>query len=75
MDLQLEGRVAIVTGASRGLGWAIAQAYAAEGMARALALAGRAEEAATWRTKAEDLGAAIADDEDRAIFEGDLAVP
>jgi hypothetical protein len=50
-------------------------AYAAEAMARALALAGRAEEAAAWRTKAEDLGAAIADAEDRAIFEGDLATP
>lgn len=32
MDLELDGRVAIVTGASRGLGWAIASAYAAEGM-------------------------------------------
>jgi 2-deoxy-D-gluconate 3-dehydrogenase len=32
MDLGLEGRVAIVTGASRGLGLAIAEAYANEGM-------------------------------------------
>ena len=32
MDLQLDGHVAIVTGASRGLGWAIATAFAAEGM-------------------------------------------
>ena len=32
MDLQLTGRVGIVTGASRGIGWAIAQSLAAEGM-------------------------------------------
>ena len=33
------------------------------------------EGAATWRTKAEDLGAAIADPQDREIFAGDLAAP
>lgn len=32
MDLQLTDRVGIVTGASRGIGWAIAQSLAAEGM-------------------------------------------
>ena len=32
MDLGLDGQVAIVTGASRGLGYAIAEQYAAEGM-------------------------------------------
>ena len=32
MDLQLEGRVAIVTGASKGLGEALVRAFALEGM-------------------------------------------
>ena len=33
MDLQLKGRKAIVTGASRGIGLRIAQTFAAEGAA------------------------------------------
>jgi hypothetical protein len=48
------------------------RAYAYEAMARALARGGNPA-AAGWKTRAETAGAAIADDEDRAIFEGDLA--
>ncbi len=47
-------------------------AYAAEGLWRAFVLAGDVEEAARWRAKAEQLGAALADPEDRAVFEADL---
>jgi 3-oxoacyl-[acyl-carrier protein] reductase len=43
MDLNLSGKVAIITGASRGIGRAIAQALSAEGMR--LVLAARSEEA------------------------------
>lgn len=47
------------------------RAYAYEAMARALALE-HDETASEWRARAEAEGAAIADPEDRAIFEADL---
>jgi len=42
-------------------------------MARALACAGELDQAAAWYARASAAGAAIADDEDREIFTGDLA--
>ena len=39
MDLRLDGKVALVTGASRGIGRAIAAAYADAGAARAAVVA------------------------------------
>jgi hypothetical protein len=47
-------------------------AYAAEAMARALACASELDQAAAWHARASAAGAAIADDEDREIFTGDL---
>lgn len=51
MDLQLSGKIAIVTGASRGIGRAIAQTLAAEGMS--LVVAARSSE------QLEDLAASL----------------
>lgn len=51
MDLQLAGKVGIVTGASRGIGRAIAETLAAEGMALTLA--------ARSRDKLDELAAAL----------------
>jgi hypothetical protein len=47
-------------------------AYAQEGMARALALAGRRAKAKDYLAQARAAGEAIADAEDREIFQGDL---
>jgi uncharacterized protein YndB with AHSA1/START domain len=49
------------------------RAYAFEAMARAHAVNGDVDVAADWRDRATKAGALIADDEDRKIFESDLA--
>jgi hypothetical protein len=49
--------------------------YACEAMARASAIAGDDAESRVWRTRAVDAATRIDDDEDRAIFEADLAAP
>jgi hypothetical protein len=48
-------------------------AYASEGLARAHATLGNKEQSDALKEKARQLGSQIADDEDRKIFEGDLA--
>src|SRR4051812_46121171 len=70
MDLQLEGRRAIVTGGSRGIGFAIAGALAAEGV-RVVVAARTAEplaEAATVLAESTgvDVRAVVADTGDEA---------
>jgi NAD(P)-dependent dehydrogenase (short-subunit alcohol dehydrogenase family) len=51
MDLQLAGKRVVVTGASKGIGFAIAEAFAAEGCA--VLLCARAPEAAAERLRAQ----------------------
>jgi hypothetical protein len=48
-------------------------AYAYEAMARAHAARGDIEDATRWRERAVSVVATVADEEDRAILEGDLA--
>ena len=48
-------------------------AYGREALARAYAVIGDTKAAADWRDRATKAGALIADDEDREIFESDLA--
>jgi hypothetical protein len=49
------------------------RAYAFEAMARAYAVGGEVEPAREWHERATEAGALIGDDEDRKIFESDLA--
>jgi hypothetical protein len=49
------------------------RAYACEAMARAHAARRDAAEATTWRARANTAAASVADDEDRAILDADLA--
>ena len=65
MDLQLAGQVAIVTGASRGIGRAIAQTLAAEGMRLVLV--------ARSRDQLEDLAASL--DVECLVQAADLRAP
>jgi NAD(P)-dependent dehydrogenase (short-subunit alcohol dehydrogenase family) len=65
MDLQLAGKVAIITGASRGIGRAIAQTLAAEGMRLVLA--------ARSRDQLDDLAASLSTD--CLVQSVDLRVP
>jgi hypothetical protein len=48
-------------------------AYSCEAMARAHAARGDVDDATGWRERAVAVVATVADDEDRAILEGDLA--
>jgi len=49
------------------------RAYAFEAMARAYSVGGEVEPAREWHERATEAGALVADDEDRKIFESDLA--
>jgi len=70
MDLQLAGRVAVVTGASRGLGRSIAAAFVAEGMS-VVAAARSSADLATLEAKDPDRVVAVTCDmSDRAAVAG-----
>jgi 2-deoxy-D-gluconate 3-dehydrogenase len=70
MDLQLTGRVAVVTGASRGLGQAIASAYVAEGMSVVAAARSTADLAELAASAPDRIAAITCDMADRAAVAG-----
>jgi len=70
MDLQLSGRAAIVTGASRGLGRAIAAAYVAEGMSVVAAARSTTDLADLARKDPDRVAAVTCDMTDRAAVAG-----
>jgi len=76
MDLQLDGRVAVVTGASRGLGHAIASAYVAEGMSVVAAARSTTDLAALAASAPDRIVAVTCDMADRSAVAGlvDVAV-
>jgi 2-dehydro-3-deoxy-D-gluconate 5-dehydrogenase len=76
MDLQLSGRVAVVTGASRGLGQAIASAFVAEGMSVVAAARSTSDLSALAAEHPDRIAAVTCDMADREAVAGlvDVAV-
>ena len=70
----LEGRVAVVTGAARGIGLAIAERYAQEGAKRVMAdLDARGLDASATRLRAT--GAEVARNEPIVFLETEMGIP